>query len=994
MKKLFFGLLSAVVSASVCAEPLTVCDFESYEVGTTWTMWNRYGGGEASTATVVTDPANANNKVLHVVVKNWNSHAEFAVPGELTGKALTDRYPTRRCQLYRSNGDNADYKQFAVFLGTEEQYRDDGYPYQGNKGAWQTKGYTLKGASADNNSAVLRIGFNHDDSDYYLDNIQLVGEFDDFTQATDGQVFDYCVNNTSSSYKNFDLPLYIPKGVTASVRTSRYSEWTNALAGEGTLNIYAGGERCYIGTQASKGSTYPDWTKMNGTIHLYPYKEVVGSCGFYGLLLQSGTFSPDNEEQSRPNILFANKTLVMHEGTTLAAESGTRGFKIGALQMEKTAEMIGYYKSSSANSYYVIGGLNSDGVLAGKIYAKYNGNKVGIIKEGKGTYAITGNENDINSGVTVNAGALLICNDAQAAESGKKSGATGATGPLTVMTGARLGGNGSIAANTDMYGILQPSTEGFETLTFANYAAGKDVTLTLHPKSIIRINARSAQEHSMLKVQGTIVKSNITQDFQTSDANPRLALTLTDDATLNINDEIVLLTCSKEPAEGLSFDMRYPKRYTFTTEQRVENDGTFTIVARVISLDDNPNYKEDDDETQDGDVKNYPDEDITIDMTDKTPLRTYADKLGKSIGVAAASYRYDLSNDNVPETAAVGREFNIVVGENEMKFDATEPGQNYFNYGGSDAIMWEAERNHQEVRGHTLAWHSQVPSWVSSDGRKNNNGFTREQLLGILKNHIYNVVGKYKGKIREWDVVNEVLDDDQSVVRTNPGTYKLRPSIWATYIGEEFIDSAFVWTHEADPSAKLYINDYGVEFMGSTKAEAYFNLVKRLKASNLPIDGCGLQCHLTTGQLDTLKLENNIQRYAPLGLNCIITELDIALANPSAPDALETQAKEYAAITRVFLRNENCTTLMVWGISDNNSWRHNQPLMFDSNCNAKPAYYYVHAQLRKAASKKETSVNLKKAERTYSDEWYNLQGQRIMPGTKGIAINSGKKFLF
>ena len=993
MRILFWGILSAVVSASVSAEPLTVCDFENYEVGTTWTMWSRYGGGEASTATVVTDPANANNKVLHVTVKNWNSHAEFAVPSELTGKALTDRYPTLRCQLYRSNGDNADYKQFAVFLGTEELYRDEGYPYQGNKGAWQTKGYALKGASADNNSAVLRIGFNHDDSDFYLDNIQLVGEFDDYTEATDGQVFDYCVNNTSSSYKNFDLPLFIPKGVTASVRTSRYSEWSNALAGEGTLNIYAGGERSYIGTQASKGSTYPDWTKMTGTIHLYPYKEVVGSCGFYGLLLQSGTFSPDNEEQSRPNILFANKTLVMHEGTTLAAESGTRGFKIGALQMENTAEMIGYYKSSSANSYYVIGGLNSDGLLAGKIYAKYSGNKVGIIKEGKGIYTITGNENDINSGVTVNAGTLLICNDAQAAESGKKSGATGATGPLTVMTGARLGGNGSIAANTDMYGILQPSTEGFETLTFANYAAGKDVALTLHPKSVIRINARSAQEHSMLKVQGTIVKSNITQDFQTSDANPRLALTLTDDATLNINDEIVLLTCSKKPAEGLAFDMRYPKRYTFTTEQRVENDGTFTIVARVISLDDNPNYKEDDDETQDGDVKNYPDEDITIDMTDKTPLRTYADKLGKSIGVAAASYRYNLSNDNVPETAAVGREFNIVVGENEMKFDATEPGQNYFNYGGSDAIMWEAERNHQEVRGHTLAWHSQVPSWVSSDGRKNNNGFTREQLLGILKNHIYNVMGKYKGKIREWDVVNEVLDDDQSVVRTNPGTYKLRPSIWATYIGEEFIDSAFVWAHEADPSAKLYINDYGVEFMGSTKAEAYFNLVKRLKASNLPIDGCGLQCHLTTGQLDTLKLENNIQRYAPLGLNCIITELDIALANPSAPDALESQAKEYAAITRVFLRNENCPTLMVWGISDNNSWRHNQPLMFDSNCNAKPAYYYVHAQLRKAAQK-ETSVNLKKAERTYSDEWYNLQGQRIMPSTKGIAINSGKKFLF
>ncbi len=991
MRKLFLGILGAAISASVNAKPLTVCDFENYEVGTTWTMWNRYGGGEASTATVATDPLNANNKVLHVVVKNWNSHAEFAVTSELTGKALTDRYPTLRCQLYRSNGETADYKQFAVFLGTEELYRDEGYPYQGNKGVWQTKNYALKGASADNNSTVLRIGFNHDDSDYYLDNIQLVGEFDDYTEATEGQVFDYCVNNTSSNYKNIDLPLFIPKGVTASVRTSRYSEWTNSLAGEGTLNIYAGGERCYIGTQASKGSTYPDWTKMTGSIHLYPYKEVDSSCGFYGLLLQSGTFPPDNEEQSRPNTLFANKTLVMHDGSTLAAESGVRGFKIGALQMESAAEIIGYYKSNSANSYYVIGGLNSDGMLAGKIYPKFSGNKVGIIKEGKGTYTITGNENDINSGVTVNGGTLLVCNDAKTAEAGKKNGATGAAGPVTVMTGAYLGGNGSIAANTDMYGILQPSSEGFDTLTFANYAASKDVTITLHPKSVIRIHARSANEHSMLKVQGTIVKSKITQDFQTSEINPRLSLTLTDDAKLNINDEIVLLTCSKQPAAGLTFDMRYPQKYTFTTEQRTNDDGTFAIVARVVSLDDNPNYKEDDDETQDNDVKTYPEEDIAIDMTDNTPLRTYADKLGKSIGVAAASYRYDISNDNVPETATVGREFNIVVGENEMKFDATEPGQNYFNYGGSDAIMWIADRNHQEVRGHTLAWHSQVPAWVSSDGKKNNNGFTRRQLLDILKNHIFNVVGKYKGKIREWDVVNEVLDDDQSVVRTNPGTYKLRPSIWATYIGEEFIDSAFVWAHEADPSAKLYINDYGVEFMGNTKSEAYFNLVKRLQASHLPIDGCGLQSHLTTGQLDTLKLENNIQRYATLGLNCIITELDIALANPSDPNALETQAKEYAAITRVFLRNDNCPTLMVWGISDNHSWRKNQPLLFDSNCNPKQAYYYVHAQLRKAAEKT-TSVVLTQDKRTNSKEWYNLQGQRTMPGTIGISINNGKKF--
>lgn len=990
MRKLFSLLLTTIISAGAGAAPLMVCDFENYEVGTKWTMWSRFGGGEASMATVVTDPTNANNKVLHVVVKNWNSHPEFTVPGGLVGKGITDRYGTVRCQLYRSNGETADYKQFAVFLGSDELYRDEGYPYQGDKNVWQTRNYALKAASDNNTSTALRLGIHHEDSEYYLDNIQLVGEYDDYTEAADGQIFDYCVNNTSSNYKNIDLALYIPAGVTASVRTSRYSEWTGALAGQGTLNIYAGGERCYIGTQQSKGSTYPDWTRMTGAVHLYPYKAVAGSCGFYGLLLQSSTFSPDNEEQSRPNIVFANKPLVMHSGSTLAAESGTRGFKIGELQMEKGAEIVGYYKSSSANSYYVVGGLNTDALLAGKIYPKYSGNKVGLIKEGKGTYTMTGNENDINSGIIVNGGTLLVCNDTKAAETGKKSGATGATGSVTVMKGACLGGHGSIAANTDMYGTLQPAAGGYDTLTFANYAATKNVTLTLHPKSVIRIYAHSADEHSMVKIVGTIAKSNITQDFQTSDAAPRLALTLADDAVLGINDEIVLLTCSKQPTKAFEFDMRYPQRYTFTTEQRVADDGTFTVVARVISLDDNPNYKEDDDDTTVDDEKNYPDEDITIDKTDNTTLRTYANKLGKSIGVAAASYRYDLSSDNTPETAAVGREFNIVVGENEMKFDATEPSQNYFTYGGSDAIMWVADRNHQEVRGHTLAWHSQVPSWVSSDGRKNNNNFTRRELLDILKNHIYNVVGKYKGKIREWDVVNEVLDDDQSVVRTNPGTYKLRPSIWATYIGEEFIDSAFVWAHQADPSAKLYINDYGVEFMGSTKAEAYFNLVKRLQASNLPIDGCGLQCHFTTGQLDTLRLENNIQRYAPLGLNCIITELDIALANPSASDALEAQAKEFAAITRVFLRNDNCPTLMVWGISDNHSWRQNKPLLFDSNCQPKPAYYYVHAQLRKAAEQV-TSVVMTQADQPFYHQWYNLQGQRVMPGTKGLVISKGKK---
>ena len=411
-------------------------------------------------------------------------------------------------------------------------------------------------------------------------------------------------------------------------------------------------------------------------------------------------------------------------------------------------------------------------------------------------------------------------------------------------------------------------------------------------------------------------------------------------------------------------------------------------MARVTSLEYGNQGEGNEEEGGEEEDKGYPDDDWTADLTDKTPLRTYAGQLGKFIGVAGASYRYDCSR-NDGETGLVGNQFNMIVGENEMKFDATEPSKNSFNYGGSDAIMWVADRFDQVVRGHTLAWHSQVPEWVSQDGKKNNHNFTRRQLLDILKNHIFNVVGKYKGRIREWDVCNEVLDDDQSIVRTNPTAYKLRPSIWATHIGEEFIDSAFVWAHQADPQAKLFINDYGVEFAGNTKTEAYFNLVKRLKDAGLPINGCGLQCHLTTGELDTLKLEKNIQRYATLGLDCIITELDIALADPTATDALDLQAKEYGAITRIFLRNDNCPSMLVWGISDNHSWRDNQPLLYDSSLKPKPAYYNVHAQLRLAAERHAASIReTPQAIPTaplVSTTYFNLCGQ-IVATPQGIVL--------
>lgn len=783
---------------------------------------------------------------------------------------------------------------------------------------------------------------------------QSAGAYDGYQTTEDGDTLDYCSANTSSSYRNISDNILIKMGTTTNVLTSRYTEWTGKVAGEGTLNIHAGGERTYIGTAKSKGATWPDWSAMKGAVNIYPYKEVAKGCGFYGLVLSSGTFQPDNLGASRCNEVFKNSRVTLHDGATIAIESGTRGVRFGELNTTAGSTLDGYYKKNTANSYYIIGGSGTDGVLAGKILASNSGNSVGLIKEGDGTYTISGNENNINGGIRLLSGTLLIANDAATAEKDGKSGATGNGGTLFVFSGTTLGGNGSIGAQTEAYGTVMPGTANTGALTFADYTASAGVNVTLHPEANIVCRVKNAQEYASLVIKGTMAYNNKTQEFEESEKTPRLTIALTDDADLKVNDEITLLTASKKDGNGWSFRIRYPKAYTWLVEQREGDNGEFSVVAKVTSLDySGQGDAGDDDDDDPGNKGEYPDDDWTADINDNTPLRTYTALLKKNIGVALATYRYDCSR-NDGETGLVGREFDLLVGENEMKFDATEPSKGSFSYGGSDAVVWVADRYKQEVRGHTLAWHSQLPAWVSQDGKKNNHNFTRQELLDILKKHIFNVVGKYKGRIREWDVCNEVLDDDQSIVRTNPDAYKLRPSIWSTYIGEEFIDSAFVWTHQADPDAKLFINEYGAEFMGDTKTEAYYNLIKRLKADKRPIDGCGLQCHLTTGQLDTLKLEKNIRRYAEMGMDCIITELDIALANPYADDALDIQAKEYGAITRVFLRNDNCPSMILWGISDNHSWRQNNPLLFNSSLKPKPAYYNVHAQLRLAAEKAQT----------------------------------------
>lgn len=329
--------------------------------------------------------------------------------------------------------------------------------------------------------------------------------------------------------------------------------------------------------------------------------------------------------------------------------------------------------------------------------------------------------------------------------------------------------------------------------------------------------------------------------------------------------------------------------------------------------------------------------------TDTQALRDYADKCGKKIGVAVPVWRIDVNNDGLAETQAVYNNFNILVAENEMKIESLQPNRGQFEFYHGDNLVNFAERHGMTVRGHTLCWHKQVSGWISSDGgQKNDHNYSREELLEILKDHITTVVTHYKGRVHEWDVVNECLADDQTIVYTNPAAYALRPSVWYTGIGEDFIDSAFVYAHRADPDAKLYLNEYGVEMQGSAKTQAYYNLARRLQKSGIPLDGVGLQCHLTVGELDSAKFDSNVKRYASLGLNCIVTELDMSIPDLGAADAYEKQAAEYRTIANVLLKYDHCPNLVIWGVKDDQSWRSGEPLLFNAGMQAKPAFYALY----------------------------------------------------
>lgn len=333
-------------------------------------------------------------------------------------------------------------------------------------------------------------------------------------------------------------------------------------------------------------------------------------------------------------------------------------------------------------------------------------------------------------------------------------------------------------------------------------------------------------------------------------------------------------------------------------------------------------------------------------------LSFYADQNKIKIGAAVGSAFYSNYNTGSTYDTIVNKNFNILVAENEMKFNALEPTQNTFNWTSADKLVVYAYSNDKQVRGHTLCWHSQLPSWVT------NGVFTRATLMAALKNHITTIVTRYKGLVQQWDVLNEPFDDGYP-------TTALRASVWQSTIGSDYIDSVFVWANRADPSAKLFLNDYNVEYYGNNKANFMFNYVSQMKSRKIPIHGVGFQCHLGVGfstKTSFTNIDQNIKRYATLGLDVAITELDVAIANTDyAADSIgfiAKQATDYDNIIKLCLNNPNCKTILTWGFTDKYSWipasssnTKGHALIYDNAYKAKPAYYAMLNELALASGK-------------------------------------------
>lgn len=329
--------------------------------------------------------------------------------------------------------------------------------------------------------------------------------------------------------------------------------------------------------------------------------------------------------------------------------------------------------------------------------------------------------------------------------------------------------------------------------------------------------------------------------------------------------------------------------------------------------------------------------------------------------IGAALNRSQITGEDKPGIEIVKKHFNTITPENILKWENVHPKPEEYDFDVVEQYVQFGEENDMFIVGHTLIWHNQTPDWVFLD--EEGNPLNREELLQRMRDHINTVVGRYKGQIHGWDVVNEALNEDGS----------LRETPWLNIIGEDYIAKAFEFTHEADPDAELYYNDYSLE--NPEKRNGAVNLVQNLLNEEIPISGVGTQGHFSLEWPTLEQAEATIEDFADLGLDVMITELDIDVLpsvqggqgaditmnaelrdslNPytdGLPDSVQQPlAQRYKELFELYYTHrDDITRITFWGVSDGDSWKNswpvsgrtNYPLLFDRNHQPKPAFYSV-----------------------------------------------------
>lgn len=326
-------------------------------------------------------------------------------------------------------------------------------------------------------------------------------------------------------------------------------------------------------------------------------------------------------------------------------------------------------------------------------------------------------------------------------------------------------------------------------------------------------------------------------------------------------------------------------------------------------------------------------------MANAQGLRTQATNAGLNFGTMATIQQFRPNPKGYKDT--LSSQFNMTFPGNELKFKNVEKSRGVFNFAYSDSVIAFAEEHGMKSRGHCLLWHSfsQNPTWLT-DRWYGTNPWSRAELLSIMKTHITAVLSHYKGRILEWDVINEGI----SIGDGHPNG--LRKSPWQSIIGDDYIDSAFVYAHRADPNAYLYFNEYGGEGAIASeyaKRDTVYNLAKRLLARGIPIHGIGFEGHFGN-YVNTGAISANMKKLGELGLRVSITELDMMNTT--------NLSNNWKNLMNACLENYNCTSFVTWGIDDKTSWMGSDCgcLIWDSTFVRKSAIYKILTDAMKNAN--------------------------------------------